>query len=518
MSRTACIWIPRFELSARLAAAPELQGEPVILADAGALRAVVLAASRAARTRGVQPRMPLYSACALCPEAVIVPPDPAFVRQQIEAILGVLYRFSPEIGSDRQGAFFLRLAGLDQIHPDEDELAAQLAAALAERGLRAIVALADRPVTAWIAAHGQALALDEEEEEQGAGTAPARARRQVIVPPGADREFVAGLPVDAIPMPEQIAQLCRLLGLQSAGELQRLPAGTLCRRFGRAGVELQQRLAARGQELFAVELPLIVEEELLHLDDPSADVELLLFLHKSVVDRLLRRLAAARQVVVTLELRLTLADSDRRSLLHAIRPARPTLESRVLLDLILLWLQSLELSAPVDAIRARAVDVARASAAQLQLFERQLQQRREALDGALARLRAAFGPQAVVQARLVDRYLPEGRLRWQPLEAGADARRSAAPAAAASAVWPVLRLLAAPLAVTLDDRGRRLRVGDESRWRRIVVQQGPYALQGEWWRQGFAREYLLAVTEEGEACWLFCDARDARWYLHAYLD
>jgi hypothetical protein len=54
MPRTACIWIPQFELRARLHAAPSLRDQPLLIADAGSLRAIVLDASAEALESGIQ--------------------------------------------------------------------------------------------------------------------------------------------------------------------------------------------------------------------------------------------------------------------------------------------------------------------------------------------------------------------------------------------------------------------------------------------------------------------------------
>jgi DNA polymerase-4 len=54
---------------------PELRARPLIVGGPPASRAVVCAASYAARARGVRSAMPCAQAARLCPEAVFVPPD-----------------------------------------------------------------------------------------------------------------------------------------------------------------------------------------------------------------------------------------------------------------------------------------------------------------------------------------------------------------------------------------------------------------------------------------------------------
>jgi protein ImuB len=511
MPRTACIWIPQFELRARLHAAPSLRDQPLLIADAGSLRAIVLDASAEALESGIQRRMPISAARALCPEVVIIPPDPAFVQQLSKRILTQLYRFSPLVGRDGHEAFFVQLEGLEQLHPNEQKLARQLQHALSCFDLTANIAIASSPISAWIVARATpaaAIGLDA----------------VTVVAPDQDRSYLARLPLEAIPMPEQIVRLCRVLGLSRVGDLQQLPRGALTRRFGRQGDAIERRAQARARALFRVEAPSIIEQSEIDLDQPTADLEPLIFLHKSVLDRLIKSVGASRRSIATLELTLVLADSDRSRVCQLFRPARPTLQAKVLLDLMTLWLQSGPVGEPVDRIVMRAVEVGVATARQLHLFDKQEDLALDALQVSLSRLAAAYGPESVVHPRLTDRYLPEGRLSWEPhervkpLEKRASSKNeNGQPGYSASDMPPraaVLRLLDPPLEIEL--RHGRLRTSTDRRWRRIIAHEPPSAVEGEWWNNGFAREYLLLTTEDDEVLWIFRDARG--YHLQAYLD
>lgn len=510
MTRTACIWIPQFELRARVCAEPSLRDRPLLIADAGAMRAVVLDASAEAQRQGVQRQMPMTAARALCPEAVIIPPDPAFVQALSQRILSQLYRFSPTVGRDGQEAFFLQLDGLERLHPDEHRLARALHQTIEAFELTAAVAIAGSPISAWIVARATRAETDE---------------TIAIVPAGQDRDHLARLPLDAIPMPEQIVRICRVLGLERVGELQELPSGALSRRFGQRGAELERRAHARCRDLFRIEIPETIEQSEIQLDQPTADLEPLLFLHKSVLDRLVKQVAARRRAIAALELTLVLGDSERSSVCRLFRPARPTLDRRVLIDLLSLWLQSGPVGEPVDCIVMRAPEVGIATARQLHLFDKQEDLAEDALARAISRLIAAYGPGAVVKPELADRYLPERRIVWKPFQAAEDPGRAGSrasggdhPAAAATGppplYPPVLCLLDPPQLIEL--RGDRLRRADDRRWRRIVASSEWYPLEGEWWANGFARTYALLTTEDNERLWIYRDAEGH--HLQAYLD
>jgi len=333
--------------------------------------------------------------------------------------------------------------------------------------------------------------------------------------------------------------LVRLLGWTHAGELQRLPPGALMRRFGQAGVELEQRLRGRWAQRYRVEVPELIESSELHLDAPTAELEPLLFLHKSVLDRLIKQVAVNRQAIAALEVTLRLADAAHSVLTRRFSPLRPTLDGRALLELLTLWLAEAPAADAVATITMRAVEVGVATLRQLRLFERQEDLAEEALSTAIGRLAAAFGREAIVRPVLSDRYLPEGRLRWEIVDPAATATMAAPPrpcaarqrppARAADArgeppvslsegVWPVLQLLAAPLVVLWQ--GDRVRVGERGPWQRVMACDGPCTVEGEWWAEGFQRQYLLLTTSspggERERWWVYRDR--AGYHLQAYLD
>jgi hypothetical protein len=431
MSRTACVWIPQFELRERLCAlgtgdaAGDIDASgSIILADIGAPAPRVIDASAEARAIGVRPRMPMVRARALCPEALLIPPDAAAFRRERERVLGALYGFGPLVGVDEIEAFFLSLSGLGRLHPDELALAQALHVTIEELGYPAAVAIADSPVSAWIVARAASFALAA--AGRAAPSSPAASasaqhdERCQVIPPGADRETLATLPLAALPMSEQVIRLCRVLGLDRVGELAQLPVGALTRRFGREGAVLEARSRARARDLFEVCVPEQIEQAELHLDQPTDDLEVLLFLHKNVLDRLLRQVAVSRRYVAALEVSLLMADSERSRLVHLVRPARPTLDSRLLLDLLLLWLQSGPATDLVDAIVMRATEIGEAPRRQLRLFEKQEDLAADAFALATSKLAAAFGRAAVVQPMLVDRHRPEARVAWRCPQSLAD--------------------------------------------------------------------------------------------------
>ena len=63
-----------FYASVELIDRPELRGTPVMIGGGG--RSVVLSATYEARRYGIHAAMPMSRARRLCPQAVVIPPDP----------------------------------------------------------------------------------------------------------------------------------------------------------------------------------------------------------------------------------------------------------------------------------------------------------------------------------------------------------------------------------------------------------------------------------------------------------
>src|SRR5580692_6083491 len=78
-----------FYASVELRKRPELRGLPVIVAGSGP-RAVVTTASYEARRYGVDSAMPAARARALCPDAVVLPPDFEAYRTASAEVWGIV--------------------------------------------------------------------------------------------------------------------------------------------------------------------------------------------------------------------------------------------------------------------------------------------------------------------------------------------------------------------------------------------------------------------------------------------
>jgi protein ImuB len=151
---------------------------------------------------------------------------------------------------------------------------------------------------------------------------------------------------------------------------------------------------------------------------------------------------------------------------------------------------------------------------QLELFVEEVRRQRKAAERALARIRARFGNEAVVRARLEEAHLPEARFVWESLAQLGEAR----PRAVRDGVL-VRRILARP--VPLPARSRREPDGWMLRGLAegpVVRIHGPYLVSGGWWARRVHREYHFAETQRGDLLWVFYDRVRRRWFLHGRVE
>jgi protein ImuB len=294
-----------------------------------------------------------------------------------------------------------------------------------------------------------------------------------------------------------------------------LPPGGLRERFGKQAHRLYHMAAG---DLWTPLEPRAPDEPALQkyiLDDPENDTTRLLFLIKQLLHLLLATLAARHEALLILWLSLLVDHNG--WLKEPLRPASPTLDSMQILDLVRLRLESLRLAAGVIEIELRAETCA-ATSEQLRLFTEGPTRDLDAANRALARVRAEFGDDAVVSAKLTDGHLPEASFTWEPIDRiklpknhlndlnGLNVLNRS------SSKVLVRRVYAKPH--RLDAGPHR---SHEDGWLlgtkhgAIDKLTGPYVFSGGWWNREIQREYYFAETRRGDLLWLYYDRIRRKW-------
>jgi DNA polymerase-4 len=93
---------------------PAIADKPVIIG--GGKRGVVAAACYISRTFGVRSAMPMFKALALCPSAIVIPPDIAKYVRVGREVRGAMQALTPLVEPLSIDEAFLDLAGTERVH------------------------------------------------------------------------------------------------------------------------------------------------------------------------------------------------------------------------------------------------------------------------------------------------------------------------------------------------------------------------------------------------------------------
>lgn len=492
--RLACVEVRDFPLQLLRKREPGFAERPTAVVEADKPQARLLWIDERARACGILPGMRYASGLALSSDLCAGVVSAREIEAGVRAVTEKLLAFGPDVEPSPgvPGVFRIGSRGLDLLYPSLRLWAVRIRGALLAEGLRATVVVGFHR----FAAYALARALPEP-------------RAWVIETPEEERSRLKRVPLARLCLPPDARDALSSLGVRTVGDLLRLPPAGLRERFGEDVFHVWR--AAAGDDDLPLH-PAPAEEPLREealLDDGEEDVQRLLFLLKPMLDRLLGKLAARREALAALTLELKLERAPGR--IETLKPASPTLDPRQILDLVLLRLSSLKLSSGV--IEAGMVaEGAKATAEQLGFFAASKRDP-AAQKRAFARLRAEFGEEAIVKARLREGHLPEASFEWLPLP-GLPAPK---PRLCRRTLVRRLRLPPFPLPhrPRHEEDGWQLRGRDDAAIDHLL---GPYVLAGGWWRGGIARDYYFARTRHEEWLWVFRDAQRRRWFLHGRVE
>ena len=499
MDRMACVELPAFPLQLLLKRHPDWAGRPVAVVDRDKPQGMIRWVNEHARACRIRTGMRYSAGLSLARTLHAGEVPPAEVGQGVAALVDRLRRFSPDVEPcrDEPGIFWLNAAGLSHLHASPRQWADAIVAALQACGFRAAIAVGFTRFgtyaisrTATTATTGQAAA--------------------VLGDPATERVLAGQAPLERLGIDPALRDGLQKLGVGTVRAFLQLPPAGIRRRFGPEAARLQ-RLAAG--DLWVPLQPLRVQDPLVarhDLDDPETDVSRLLFSIKRLLNRVLVMIAARREALAELTLHLRLDRTGAHT--ERIRPAAPTMDAAQLLNLVRLRLEALALRAGVIEMRVTARAV-RTTTAQQGLFVERPRRDLAAANRALARIRAEFGDDVVVRARLVEAHLPEARFAWELLETAPRSASAPCSTAGDGACRPLVRRIhARPLPLPPRPRhepdGWLLRGGVTGHVEDLA---GPYLVSGGWWRSAVHREYYFARMRDGDMLWIYYDQPRRRW-------
>jgi len=232
---------------------------------------VVCAASYEARRFGLHSAMPAATARRLCPQAVFVPPRFHLYREVSQQIHAVFRQHTDLVEPLSLDEAYLDVTHNKQNLPYASEIATAIRAKiLRQTGLTASAGIAPNKFLAKIASDWR------------------KPNGQFVIPPPRITQFLLTLPLGKIPgVGKKTLQKMHALGLQTAGDLQKMQRGELVNLFGRWGYRLYD--LARGidnrpvqpqRERLQISTEITVPDDLpreeiaLHLPDLAHDISL----------------------------------------------------------------------------------------------------------------------------------------------------------------------------------------------------------------------------------------------------
>jgi protein ImuB len=316
-------------------------------------------------------------ACVLIPELAL--DDPVEAGELTERLLRRLEGIGAAVESERAGEAFFTVDGLRGIHSGDTGGVLE-----ATRGVAGMLVQMGAAPTRF--------------------AARAAARREMVVSPCEESEFLAALHVSSLaahlglPPAEtgDLIETLRKLGIETLGKLAALPLGRVADRFGPPG--LRALRLAHGEDTPL--RPRRPHEEL------AAEVELPEGAAGGQIDRALKllvdRLLAAPQrhgrTVLGVRLGALLSGGGSWSIDQGV--GRPTASARILHSVLVPRLEALP--GPVATLRLRALALGPRAGDQLELSVRGSEHRRRRLGDAIREVRAAQGTDSLLEVLPLD--------------------------------------------------------------------------------------------------------------------
>jgi len=508
----------------------------LVLTDGAATRPKLRSVSAAAAREGVRAGMTLAEARALCAGLEVLPWDDAALSAAITEATAMFVQASPQVspvagapGMWWIGASGFAAGGRAPGGQNERTLGHALLALAQRWHSRARVAIADTCVAARAATWASA-SFGRNADER---------KLVCVIPAGGDAAYLASAPLTLLPMDTEMRDALRALGIRTVGEFAELDAGDVEQRWGAEGLTAWR--LAHGHDPRRPVLARLDEQPHVEMElgAPAGTMEPVLFLVRPAVETLVTQLVSLGRAIASLSITLTLDDArgalpnaQPHTVTREIRLPRPLARPAPLFERCRGLLARWTLTAPVSAVRLTVLLTSPLTGEQGNLLDTSWRDP-GAADAALERVRAELGPDVVVKPHARDGQVIERSGEWredtthQTTTTAPQARRERTAARVLTdtrgaengvrAAENALRLLETPEKVDVDRDPDPRRIFWRGRAIPVTHAIGPERLSGDWWNDGYSRDYWRCESDEecGELV-LYRDA--AGWWVQGWYD
>lgn len=442
----------------------------------------------------------LTDARALVPGLQTAPREFEAAQADLKALTLWCERYTPFAAIDPPDGITLDITGCAHLFGGEAAMLAGLAERLHKFHLQARLASADTPGAAFaMARFGKA--------------------RVEVVPPGAQKDMLAPLPVAALRIEPRIADQLGKLGLKTIGQLYDMPRSPLAARFRENLLSRLDQALGREDEAISPLSPVRVYAVRSVFPEPIsllADIE---HIARDLSYRLCPQLEGDGRGAKSFALKLFGTDGSVREI--SVSSARLLTKPEKLAALFHERIHGIEAfydpGTGVDALSLEAARIESFEALQKPLgFERD--QGGEAFPFLMDRLAARLGPRAIGKMSPRESYIPERAQLRARLDDKSDAKKwpdAPRPLLLLARPEPIEVMAEVPDGPPVQFTWRRMR-------RRVAYADGPERIAPEWWREAQAptRDYFRIEDEEHRRYWLYRDGLYGietgcpRWYMH----
>ena len=506
------MWLRRLPTDrlARRARAPD-DDVPLIVVEPVKSALRVAALDDAAAALGLSRGLPLADVRAMYPAVRVREADHAADRQLLEAVADWCDRYTPLVGLDPPDGLLLDIAGCAHLFGGEEALGRDLAARLTRQGFHVRLGLADTPGCAFAVAR--------------CGEARPEMR---MVPPRAQRDALAPLPLAALRIEADIVAALAQAGLKRIADIMARPRAPLAARYGTALLRQLDRALGLEDEPIVPRLPLPSYVAERRFPDPIGRHDDVLATIAQLAQDLCAMLERRGEGARLLQVALYRADGKVHRLeAGAGEPLRdPRQMHRLFIERIAVVADACDPGFGYDMVRLSALMAEPLMPEQSGL---DAGDDRAALAHLIDRLSARFGAQRLTRPLPRDTHVPERAVAAVPAQAVPDAVRLArttpedARSEDARSEWRLqdslaplrpLRLLAPPEQVEVINEvpdGAPARFTWRKRVHHVRAAEGPERIAMEWWNMEWGsdgppvlpRDYFRVESREGLRAWLF---------------
>jgi len=391
--RVACVWIAQLPLRVEILRHPAWDGRPLVLGGAPGERKVVQLCSPEAEAAGVRAGLPLREVVPLCPEAIVLQPDPVRTAAVVETVLADLQHVSPLVEPGDDGYLYLDLRGLRAMYGELANL---------DEAIRAVVPPLLRPRLGFGSGKFAAAVAARMAEP---GTAQ-------VVPASETEAFLAPLSVrNLLHLEPDVLQRLELLGLHTIGELAALPFNAVQAEFGPAGAHAWRLAHGKDTEPVVARPVITSVQDALRFDDPLGSVEAVMAAIDQLLAHTFAQPALLGRSVRQVRLRALLADGTSWERRYTFKEALSTRDAARRALKSKLDLPNGLPPAPIDELALELLGLGGEAARQPGLFIARARQLAEIAEAA-GQLRARYGRLPLYHAIEIEPWSRIPERRW----------------------------------------------------------------------------------------------------------